>query len=409
MNEQNVMDMRKKDSWDEYFPRGAESALLRSVVEMEQNSQWIPGLTAKDIRLEAIDDRPIFFQDQLKLYHMTDLEDLADETAALGTSLLIYTGSYATGRSHELVRDTAMDGISRVAKLNGSALGRMDRALFAETMNNAFSVARGSALALIRYGKLSGLHSGSDGGYMVMPISKLLDISADSITKRFGEAVLTEGYNSHGFTRAMWELPDAQSRMVDMYQNALTDSGNPTQYALSFMPGVDFHSSDTAGSCASLDPVFFKGGIAIHFVDGVHIKHLRRGDARDREGVDLFAEGAQNIFAKFEDATKVIADLATKKIYNPGNCCIRLCNRYRISPKYGQAALEEVERIAAGELFITAHDLYLAMSEVLAEAERCDASQSVVNNLEEALMKITRTDFSKDDISGMVAWGNNND
>lgn len=404
MNEQNVMEMRKKDSWDEFFPRGAEAALLRSVVEMEQNSQWIPGLTAKDIRLEPIDP-PMFVEEQLKMHHLTELEDLVDETSVLGTNLLIYTGSYATGRSRELVRDTAMDGISRVAKLNGSALGRMDRALFAETMNNAFSVARGSALALIRYDKLSGLHSGSDGGYMVMPISKLLDITADSITKRFGEAVLSEGYNSHGFTRAMWELPDAQSRLVDMYQKALDLSGNTSQYALSFMPGVDFHSSDTAGSCASLDPVFFKGGVAIHFVDGVHIKHLRRGDARDREGVDLFAEGAQNIFAKFEDATKVIAELAAKKIYNPGNCCIRLCKRYRISPKYGQAAWEEVERIAAGELFITAHDLYLAMSEVLAEAERCDASQSVVSNLEESLMKITRTDFSKDDVSGTVSWG----
>lgn len=408
MSEQNVMEMRKRDSWDEFFPRGAESALLRSVVEMEQNSQWIPGLTAKDIRLEPIEP-PMFVEDQIKLNHLGGLEDLVDETANLGSGLLIYIGSYATGRTRELVRDTAMSGIGRVAKLSGSALGRMDGALYSATMNNAFSVARGSALALIRYDKLSGLHSGSDGGYMVMPISKLLDISADTITKRFGEAVLVEGYNSHGFTRAMWELPDAQSRLVEMYQQALNASGNQSQYALSFMPGVDFYSSDTAASCASLDPVFFKGGIPIRFVEGVHIKHLRRGDARDKEGVDLFAEGAQDIFAKFEDATKVISELATKKIYNPGNCCIRLCNRYRIAPKYGQAAWEEVERIAAGELFITAHDLYLAMSEVLAEAERCDASQSVVTNLEESLMKIIHTDFSKDDISGTVAWGNNND
>ena len=91
----------------------------------------------------------------------------------------------------------------------------------------------------------------------------------------------------------MWELPDAQSRLVEMYQQALNASGNQSQYALSFMPGVDFYSSDTAASCASLDPVFFKGGIPIRFVEGVHIKHLRRGDARDKEGVDLFAEGAQ--------------------------------------------------------------------------------------------------------------------
>ncbi len=56
-------------------------------------------------------------------------------------------------------------------------------------------------------------------------------------------------------------------------------------------------------------------------------------------------------------------------------------------------------------MYISAHDLYLAMTEVLSEAERCDASQKVVTKLEEALAKIVRTDFSEDDVSGTVAWG----
>lgn len=405
--DQNVLERRQKDSWEEFFPEKAESALIESVVEMEQNSEWIPGITAKDIRLEALDNRPLFFDEQLRWRHMSGTEELADETAQSGTQLLIFTGakSYSNGRCHELVRNTALDGIYRVAKLNGSALGRMDRSLFAETMNNAFSVARGSALGLIRYGKLSGLHSGSDGGYMVMPISHLLDISADSITRRFGNAVLKCGYNTHGFTRAEWELPDAQSELVDMYQEALKESTNTSQYPVNFMPGVDFHSSDTAGSCATLSPVFYHNGTRISLVDGVHIKHLHRGDAKGREGIDLFAEEAKDIFAKFQEAARVIADLASKRIYNPANCCIRLCTRYNIAPKYGQAALEEVNRIAAGELYITAHDLYIAMNEVLSEAERQEASFGVMTRLEESLMKITRADFTRDDISGVVAWG----
>lgn len=410
MNEQNVLKLRQRDSWEEYFPVGAESALIQSVIEMEANSEWIPGITASDIRLEALDNRPLFFEEQLHEKHLDGLHDLAEDTSTLGTQLLIYTGikGYSNGRCHELVRDTAMGGIYRVAKLNGSALSRMSKSLFSETMNNAFGVARGSALALIRYGKLSGLHSGSDGGYMVMPISKLLDVSADAITKRFGNAVMREGYNTHGFTRAKWELPDAQGELLDMYADALGEI--KSHYALSFMPGVDFHSSDTAGSCATLDPVFFQPhGTCLRLVEGVHIKHLRRGDAREKEGIDLFSDGAKEIFAKFEDMTKMIKELASKKIYHPENCCIRLCNRYRIAPKYGQAALDEVGRIAAGEPYITAHDLYIAMCEILPEAERLEASLRKTIELEEALGRIVHADFSRDDVSGTVAWSNSKD
>jgi len=407
MEEMNVLERRQKDSWEEYFPRDAESALIQNVMEMEENSEWISGITARDIRLEALDDRPLFLETQIQQYHLENT-DLIEETALSGTRLLIYTGAraYPGGRVHELVRDTAVSGLHRVARLNGNSLSQMTREKYCETMNNGFETAKGTALGLIRYGKLSGLHSGADGGYMAMPISRLLDITADTVTRRFGTAIMAGGYNSHGFTRALWELPDAQSRLVDLYQKALKESGNATKYAVNFMPGVDFYSSDTAASAASLDPVFFKpNGTPLRFIDGIKVKHLRRGDAKDKDGLELFAEGADNIFAKFEDVTKVIARLSCIKIRNPENCCIRLCNRYRISPKYGQAALEEVERIAMGEMYITAHDLYLGMTEVLSEAERCDASQKVMTKLEEALAKIVRTDFSEDDVSGTVVWG----
>lgn len=407
MIEKNVMELRQKDSWEEYFPREAESSLMQSVSDMEECSEWITGIAARDIRLEPIDDGPLFLQSQMQKYHM-DNEELFEETAQFGTKLLIYTGAgyYPGGRCFELIRDTAISGLHRVARLNGNSLSQMTRRKYCETMNNGFETAKGTALGLIRYGKLSGLHSGAEGGYMTMPISRLLDITADTVTRRFGSAVMAGGYNSHGFTRAMWELPNAQSRLIDMYQKALISGGLNSQYAVNFMPGVDFYSSDTAASAASLDPVFFKpNGTPLHFIDGVKVKHLRRGDAKDRDGLDLFAEGANSIFARFEDVTKVIAKLAGIKIHNPENCCIRLCNRYHISPKYGQAALEEISRIALGEMYISAHDLYLGMTEVLSEAERCDASQKVMTKLEESLAKIVRTDFSEDDISGTVSWG----
>ena len=408
---ENILSSKMMDNWEEHFYQDGESALFNSVTEMEACSEWIPGICAKDIRLQAIDGRPMFLEEEVRQYHLPSA-DLTEETALLGTDLLIYTGvPYRTGslQTYELVRNTAMDGIGAVAKLYGSALSRMDKSLYVETMNNAFSVAKGTALGLMRYGKLSGLQSGADGGYMIMPISKLLDIAADCLTRRFRTAEMVNGYNTHGFTSALWKLPDAQNRLVEMYQDALQRSGNASQYAVNYMPAVDFHSSDTKASCAVLDPVFIlPSGVPVHFIEGVRIKHLKRGQARDTDGLKLFAEAADNIYAKFEATAEAIQNLSAVKIYHPANCVIKLCRAFHIPPKYGQAAYDEAERIALGNSYITAHDLYIAMNEILAEAERCDASANVINNLEESLMRIVRCDFSEYDIGGVVAWKDEN-
>ena len=282
----------------------------------------------------------------------------------------------------------------------------MTRNKYCECMNAAFEVARGTALGLMRYGKLSGLQSGADGGYMVMPISKLMDISADSLSGRFGNIELRTGYNTHGLTYAVWQLPDAQNRLVEMYMDAIFRSGMDSQYPINFMPAARFQSSDTKSSCAILDPCFIlPSGTAIRFTEGVRIKHLRKSGRA--EGIDLFAAEASNIFAKFEASVAAIAELSGIKIYNAENCVVGLCNKYSISRRYGDAAREEVSRISCGETYISAHDVYLALSECIAEAERSNAKASVVNKIEESLMKIVQIrDFSEFDVGGLVSWSN---
>ena len=66
MNEMNVQERRQKDSWEEHFSRGAENDLIQSVMDMEENSLWLPEISAREIRLEAIDDRPLFLETQIQ-------------------------------------------------------------------------------------------------------------------------------------------------------------------------------------------------------------------------------------------------------------------------------------------------------------------------------------------------------
>jgi len=44
------------------------------------------------------------------------------------------------------------------------------------------------------------------------------------------------------------------------------------------------------------------------------------------------------------------------------------------------------------------------MTEVIAEAENCNATQTVLQNLQEALAKVPRADWTEHDVGGVVSW-----
>ena len=360
---------------------------------MEDNSVWIADIRSAGMELEAMDG-PLFAKDASERYHLN--YELALDTADSGTKLILDTG----GR-YELLRETARPSLCETAKLFGSALGRMSPYLFAETINNGLTVAKGSTLMLMRYGKASALHSNADGGYQVMPISELLQITVDMIQRRFGTGDFIQGYNSHGFTTAIWELPDAQQKILEIYKKALAGIGS--RYTVNFMPAIRFASSDTAASCATLEPVFSvpKTNAYIRFADGVRIKHTKRGK---ESAMEEFKEQADAMFSKFEESAETISKLANITIYNGCNCVVSICKKLQIAKKYGESARIEMEHLTAGGSCVTAHDLYLCMTEVIAEAENCNASETVLRNLEEAIARIPRMDWAEHDVGGIVSW-----
>ncbi len=341
---------RRLDGYEKTFSRGEEDALLREVREMEAESEWVPGIPSAGMHLEAIDG-PLFAQETARKYR-TDYELTLD--TAQGTGLMLDIG----GR-WELLRETARSSLCETAKLGGSALGRMSPYLLAQTLNNALSVARGSTLMLRRCGKASALHSCADGGYQILPLSGLLDISTDMIRRRFGTGDFIRGSCGHGMTTAVWELPDAQMRLLDRYRKALGQNGS--RYPVNYMPVLRFASSDTGASSAVLEPLFWvpRTDSLLRFTDGARVRHTKRGA---KPAMKEFEEQAEGIFARFEESAKVIAELASVTIYNGINCVVSLCGRYGIARKYGEAARVEMERLTSGGCAVTAHDLYLCMS-----------------------------------------------
>lgn len=409
---------RGLDSYEFYAAKGSEETLIDEVNLMEKNSQWIPAILSKDIKAMAIDgaalfadetsDQPLITTSACVRYGMDP--DLVEETTNYGMGI-------AVGLGHEvaLMRDTCYDGLCNAVKISGSALTNLlkkdrkteagidGRVGFSVIINTAATVARGTSLALMRYGKLSALHSNADSGYEVMPITRLMEISMKALRDRFGTVEFEEGYNSHSLTVAKWSLPDAQSRLLSMYQKAI-DANGGSLYAMNAMPVVAFSSSDTSESSATLRPMFRLGrnGTCISFCDPIKVKHTKRGHG-NKSALEDFEEQAGKLYAKFEESAELIAELASITIFNPCNCVVSLCNKFDIAKKYGEAARAEVEDISGGAP-MSAHDVYLSMTEAIAEAIRLGASEQTITRLEEAVAKTLHADWTEHDVGGVVAW-----
>lgn len=366
--------------------------------DQEDNSEWIPGIPTNEMALESV----IGFEAQMAEDKYGFSPDICLETASESGSQLILA-AYNRG---ELVRKCARDSIERAAGITGPALSRMKIGVYADTVNNCLNAVpdNRTSLLLKRYEKLSSVHGDGKNGYEIMPPTRLYDDTVEALGKRFGTPRFTGGTVSHTDVSCSWILPQAKAELIQKYKDALNRANAVSCYPINFVPGAIFRTSDTSESSAMLIPGFyFTKKRFLRFADGVSVRHSKNPD---RSGCDAYREALGDIFAKFEDAAANIARLAGITVYHPENCIIRLCAKYKISPRYGDGARAEICRLTRGES-CTAHDIYLAMSECLAEADYQNAGKSITEKLEESVASIAKiVDWTEFDVGGTVAWKN---
>lgn len=400
MNENPVLD----DYCVDFKAGEAEEANLLAEVElMEANSIWLEDIPSSQLCLTSI-EAPMF-ADEAAVQYGLDTDTCAD-TAINGTRLILhqeYNGE--TVRSY-CVRSSAVGTLYETAKLRGSALGRMLPFKLAETLNNGFAVANGNSLLLIRYDKVSAVHSGASSGYKIMPISQLLKTTKKQLSERFGTVEFRGGHNEHSMTSALWYLPEAKDRLQSAYNDALDAAATNSVHAIDFMPAVRFYSSDTATTSARLIPVFTSSeGVEIRFVDGVAVKHEKHVSTKD--GVALYKEETDKIFPMFYDAMEKITELAKIEVRHPQNCVIGLCKKLNIPKKYGEYARMEVEQYSTdeyGETPMSAHDVYLSMCRIVTEARLASASRNSINFLSDQVARVLNIDWAEYDVGGQVSW-----
>ena len=222
------METKMEKRFDDYvFYTADESEFLTEISEMEKNSVWMPGIPRTALTVLPL-DAPMFIQEAVDKYNIDP--DLARDTvddASAGTHLMVqYQGQ--TWCLRDTGRMTLYTSAGQIGPANGNMVKAEAYSDLAKSMNLGLKYAKGNALLLIRYGKLSALHSGASDGYCVMPISELLAATKNALNKRFGVPQFKEGFNSHSYTSAIWELPDVQSELVNKYQQALSTAAGIT-------------------------------------------------------------------------------------------------------------------------------------------------------------------------------------
>ena len=158
-----------------------ESEFIDSIRDMENNSEWLPEIPRKELQVIPLDG-PMFVADAVAKYGVD--HDTAHDTAVndlhggYGTNLMVqYQGTTWC------LRDTGRATLYTTAGLIGPANANMVKAEgfadLAQCLNIALRYAKGNGLLLLRYGKLSALHSGASDGYAIMRISELVRITKE--------------------------------------------------------------------------------------------------------------------------------------------------------------------------------------------------------------------------------------
>lgn len=380
---------------DEYEKEYTDYAeLMADVKDMEAHSRWYPAVQSKNIRVNPL-EAPLFARTVAQATGMD--EEQAEYTATYGSKLYLTMPDGSTKRLDRC----GFDSLTGRACLFGSALGRMNPDTLSQVLNMALDVAKGEALVLERYGAIAALHSDGSDGYCVMPIPTVMDITTREVTKRCGKMTFKRGGNSHSYTYALWHLPEVQEKLALKYQEAMLTSGRQFHYdANKLMPAVRLSTSDTAVSSVILRPMFWTGHAYVQFAESISVKHTRRVSAKD--GLSLYEEKVSDeLYTRLNDMVEAAAAMLKIDVYNPTNAVIGICNKFRIPKKWGNKALENIDVWMVNATSLTAHDIYMALNEAIAEAgdpiELGDKLCALAN---------PKFDWAAIDVGGTVAWAN---
>jgi len=342
------------------------------------------------LNVEPLDESAPLYGD-LSMFGGTISEDAVKDTAqSLGLAIRL-NGQYFP------LRDTAYKSLLDRAKIGGTALPKLSRADLAHVLNACLALHYNTqALLLIREQKVSAVHSGDAKDYSVLPIDKLLGSLKFKLDERFPGNVFESGYGDHALTSAAWSLPDQKDDLLGTYHKTLVAQGKTTLTA-KLMPGIRFSTSDTGIASAKVSALLLGLRYPIHIGGMVATDH--RGQAK----VGDFQSSLDMLFAQFEDSVAQLEKLTVMYLDHPVNAMMAVCKKLALPKKPALEAIGMFE-VAYGGGTATAHDVFMAMQEIMFILKTEHTPESKMLTLEETMARALTLNWDHYDLAKAVSW-----
>jgi len=304
----------------------------------------------KKLRVAPLDKTSSLYGDLSRFAPGVSEDAVTDTANNLGLAIKL-------GEHYYPVRGTAFKSLADRAKIGGSALPKLKKSDLAGVLNSCLELHSSSALLLIRDEKIAAAHSGDEKDYSVLEINKLLESISDKLDERFPGHVFNSGYTDHSLTSASWSLPNQREELLGAYKKVL-DAQGKTAMAAKIMPGIRFCTSDTGTASAKTAALLLGLAYPIHIGGMLAVEH--RGQAK----IEDFAENLDMMFARFGNAVSALEKLTEIYLSYPINAMTAICKKLTMPKKAAMEAIAMFEG-SLGNSAVTAHDIFMAMQEII--------------------------------------------
>ncbi len=374
-----------KDSYFNYFD--TEDDFLYFLNERFEKSEWRT-IETSELRFENLEERTLFSNELEKDYERKGFSGVIEDTINNTRLLLILDGKEIP------VRNTAMKTIFERARIGGSVLNDFDKKTLSKILNYSMSLSNGRSLIKIADEKISAIHAGDSCDYKILEIKDIFNKTKEYLEKMYGVANFKRGNFEHCMVSAVWEF--SNDKLMDTYRELLENNGvqlKKLKLALKLI------SSDVGISGANLQPmIIYEDKYFLTLGNIIRLPH--KSDA----SLEKFEKNLNLIFGSFNVGLNKLSELLEIYIHNPVNCMMGLMKKVRLPKKLSIPIIEEFKKENENNPMVTAHDIYLAISEIIFIMQ-CKGEKGIkIVDAEEKIAKLLNIDWKEYDTSIQVSW-----